>query len=402
MTPLAPAVVDETGSALFECKVVGQPTPTVHWYKGEKEIKPSKDRKLSYNPETGVATLELLKPTPDDEAIYKVKADNKFGKAECRANLVASKRVVTTQPLTMQAPVITKPIAAVAVKATEDVVLEAEFEGTPQPEIQWLRNGKEILPNEDYKIDVQENKTTLKINKKVKTKSGKYEVRAVNPKGEARSSGTVSIEKKTDQGTSPRFIQPLKPQYVAEGEVVIMEAVVEAVPLASFQWFINSTPITQSNELKIVTTENKSILLINEVSSKLAGTVTCRAENAIGSITSTATIGIIEDIQLEETTELEYPRFVHQLSPIRVMDGEKVTFSCVVVGKPIPKVEWFHDDIPMKEAKDVIISQDTEGVCSLTIQEAFPENAGEYTCYAANKVGEAICKSTLIVEGNSK
>ncbi|KRT83113.1 Immunoglobulin, partial [Oryctes borbonicus] len=100
----------------------------------------------------------------------------------------------------------------------------------------------------------------------------------------------------------------------------------------------------------------------------------------------------------EETTELEYPRFVKQLSPVRVMDGENVTFTCKVVGKPIPKTEWFHNNQPVREAKDVIVSQDTEGVCMLSISEVFPENAGEYTCQAVNKIGEAICKTSLIVE----
>ncbi|KAJ8952457.1 hypothetical protein NQ314_007533 [Rhamnusium bicolor] len=95
---------------------------------------------------------------------------------------------------------------------------------------------------------------------------------------------------------------------------------------------------------------------------------------------------------------MEYPRFVKRISPVRVMDGEKVTFSCVVTGKPIPKVEWYHNDVPVKEAKDVIIYQDTEGVCTLAISEVFPENAGEYSCRAVNRVGEAICKSSLIVE----
>lgn len=392
-------VVEETGTATFECVVTGKPTPTVKWYKGKEEIKPSVERKISFNPETGIATLQLLKPTPEDEVIFKVKADNKFGKAECRANLVMSKGVIVTQPVPMQAPIITRPIDAVASKAGEAVTLEAEFEGSEPFEVEWYRNGAKVVPNEHFKINVDKTKSTLKITKTTKSTTGKYEIKVVNPKGEARSSGTVTITKETE-GTSPRFIQPLKPQHVAVGEVVILEAVVEAFPIASFQWFQHSVPIQQSHEFKIVTKENRSILLINEVKPQYTGLFTCRAENAIGSVTSTATINVLEEVELEETTELEYPRFVKPLSPTRVMDGQTVTFTCVVVGKPIPKVQWFHNDVPIKEAKDITISQDTEGVCSLAILEAFPENAGEYTCIAENKVGEAVCKSTLIVEGN--
>lgn len=394
-------IVEETGTALFQCTVVGKPTPTVAWLKDNKEIKPNNLQKLSYQPETGIATLEILKPTPEDETVYRVTAINKFGKAECRANLVVSPKVVTKQSIVMQAPKITKPIEAKAAKSDEDIILEAEFEGTPMPDVEWYRNNNKIAPNEDYTVSKEKQRTTLKISHKAKHKAGKYEIRATNPKGEARSSGSVIIEEKETKGVPPRFIQPIHPQHVAVGEVVIVEAVVEAYPLASFQWYYQSTPISQSNEFKIVSKDNKSILLINEVSLEYAGPFTCRAENVMGSVTSTATLSVTEEIEFEETTELEYPRFVKPLSPTRVMDGQKVTFSCVVVGKPIPKVQWFHNNVPVNEARDVTISQDTEGVCCLAIAEAFPENAGEYSCYATNKVGEAVCKSTLIVEGKT-
>lgn len=70
-----------------------------------------------------------------------------------------------------------------------------------------------------------------------------------------------------------------------------------------------------------------------------------------------------------------------------------------VTGKPVPKITWFHKNAPIKEAKDVTIYQDSEGVCKLAISEVFPEDAGEYTCHAINKVGEAVCAASLIVEG---
>lgn len=70
-----------------------------------------------------------------------------------------------------------------------------------------------------------------------------------------------------------------------------------------------------------------------------------------------------------------------------------------VTGKPVPKITWYHKNAPIKEAKDVTVYQDSEGVCKLAISEVFPEDAGEYTCHASNKVGEAVCAASLIVEG---
>ncbi|CAH1113157.1 unnamed protein product [Psylliodes chrysocephalus] len=398
--PLQPKIVEEKETAKLECVVTGQPMPNILWFKEGKPIKSTPDHVLTFNPETGLATLEIIKPTPDDEKIYSVKAENKFGQAECRANLVISKTVSVSQPIVMHAPKITKPVQAVLVKPDEEIVLEAAFEGTPTPEITWLRNNTEIKPNNDYRIETKENTTKLIIKKKVnkKQKGGKYEVRAVNPRGEARSSGSVTVVEQTSEAQPPRFIEVIKPQKASLGDTVILEAVVEAIPEATFQWFLDSTPIVPSEARRVVTKGNKSVLLITEITPEFAGSITCRAENAVGSVTCTSTLSLVEDTEWEETREMEYPRFVKRLSPVRVMDGDKVEFTCVVTGKPVPKVQWYHNDVPVHEAKDVTIYQDTEGVCTLAISEVFPENAGEYTCMAVNRVGEAICKSSLIVE----
>lgn len=299
----------------------------------------------------------------------------------------------------MQAPKFTKPVNAVLAKRDEDITLEAEFVGSPTLQVEWFRNNKQITETKDYKIKTDNERSTLTISKKAKQKSGKYEIRISNAKGEAKSAGSVVVEEKDTTGVPPKFIKPIKPLNVSVGEVAIMEATVEAIPFASFQWYYQTMPITHSKEFKIVTGENKSVLFINEVTPELAGTFTCRAENSSGSVTATATLNVIEDVELEETKELEYPRFIKQPSPTRVMDGQKVTFECVVVGKPTPRIQWFHNDVPVEDAKDVVISQDSEGTCTLTITEAFPENSGEYICYASNTVGEAVCRSTLIVEG---
>lgn len=398
--PLKPQIIEETSNAILRCIVTGQPTPQIKWFKAKEEIVPSATKKLSYNLETGMATLEILEPTSVDETIYTIKATNKFGQAECRANLIVSKSVSVSQPTVMYAPKILNPLKSVAAKESEDIVLEANFEGTPKPTVSWLKNGQPIKPSKDYEVVVEESKTTLKIKKKnsKKQKEGKYEVRVVNPKGEARSSSTVVITEEVSEALPPHFIEPLKPQVVTTGEVVILESMVEAIPSATFEWFHESTPIVSSPEHRIVTENNKSTLLITEVKPEFGGLITCRAENAIGSVTCTASLNIIEETEWEDTKELEYPRFIKPTSPVRVMDGEKVTFTCVVTGKPIPKVEWYLNDSLVKEVKDVVISQDTQGVCTLTISEVFPENAGEYTCRAVNKIGEAICKSPLIVE----
>nr|CAD7423862.1 unnamed protein product [Timema monikensis] len=399
--PLKPQVVEGKQPALLQCVVVGQPMPTVKWFVDNKEVKPSKAKEITYTPETGLATLKILKPKEEDQAIYSVRADNTFGKAECRANLILREAVQVYKPEVLRAPKITRPLEAKIVHTGKPINLEAEFEGKPTPDVKWYRNGKEITPTSDIKIVVEENKTTLHIPKSRRENVGKYEVRAMNPVGEARTSGSVAVkepEAEREHVIPPRFIQPLRPQIVAEGEVVILETIVESFPTSSFQWFLHNIPITSSPELRVVTEDNRTMLLVSEITPEQAGNYTCRAENVGGSVTCTASVNSTPDTEWEEVVELESPMFIKKIANVRVMDGEQVLFTCKVTGKPTPKVTWFHKNEPVKEAKDVFIYQDTEGVCKLAISEVFPEDAGEYTCQAINRVGETICAASLVVE----
>lgn len=98
---------------------------------------------------------------------------------------------LVSKPTVMEAPKITKPLQALVVPKGSSVVLEVEFTGTPTPEVSWFRNGKEIVPTGDMTKQPGVTTLTLRdINKKV---TGKYEVRAMNPAGEARTSGSVGV-----------------------------------------------------------------------------------------------------------------------------------------------------------------------------------------------------------------
>lgn len=403
-TPLKPLMVEEHKPAILSCTVTGTPVPEIKWYRGEQEIKPKKGIEIAYNPETNEAKLTILEPTSTDVTIYRVRAINKFGRAECRANLLVSNAVNISKPEVLHAPRITKPVPALIAEKGEPLVLFAEFESTPQPEVKWFRNGVEITPLDNRVIKVYNNTTELKIPDITKKDSGKYEVRVKNLVGEARSSGSVTVQDHKavvdteDKPKAPRFIEALYPQTVNIGEVVIMEASVESYPTASFQWFHETTPLVSSAGIRIVTKDNRSVLLVKGIKPENAGIYTCRAENVVGSVTCTASVNILETTW-EEAPELISPSFVKRLSPVRVMDGESVDLTCIIKGKPTPKIQWFHDKKSIKEGKEITILQDSEGVCSLAISEVFPEDAGEYTCQAVNPAGETVCTTSVVVDG---
>lgn len=187
--PLKPQVVEHKKPALLQCTVVGTPTPVVRWFRGDDEIQPSRTTEIDFNPKTGLATMRLLKPQTEDETIYMVQASNRLGKAQCRSNLILEHAVRVSKPSIMRAPIITRALLVTFVRPGQPLTLEADFDGEPTPEVRWYRNGKELQPK-DTKIETKNKTTKLHI---PKPQGGKYEVRAENPAGEARTTGTVSV-----------------------------------------------------------------------------------------------------------------------------------------------------------------------------------------------------------------
>lgn len=84
------------------------------------------------------------------------------------------------------------------------------------------------------------------------------------------------------------------------------------------------------------------------------------------------------------------------MKPFIVREGETVVLSTHIVGNPIPTLDWFRNDKPIKN----IIPKRDEGVTSITIAQAKPSDAGIYSVEAKNEIGTAETRASLTVESN--
>ncbi|KAH8272397.1 hypothetical protein KR018_008161, partial [Drosophila ironensis] len=381
------------------CQVTGKPQPQVKWYRGIEEVIPNETVQMLYNEETGDVALEVINPTPNEAVVYSVQAQNQFGRAIGNANIMS--RVDEMPREILKAPTVT-PLNAVVVPTGGTLFFEAKYDGIPRPEIRWMRNGREIVENDEICVETTETTTTIRVINMTRKRTGKYEIWAKNKVGEAKSSGSVVVsdQKPEQQIKPPRFVKPIEPKLFGEHEVALIEVVVDSEPLSSFQWFVHNEPLKSSNEVRIVSQANKSTLLIEDFQRKFAGPFTCRAENVGGSVTSTATVNLLETLPQEETVEFESPRFIEELGKtVEVMDGESLLLNCQVTGKPTPKVEWYHNEEKITENKETTILQDVQGICQLQISEVFPENQGHYKCVASNKIGKSVTKTVVNIQG---
>lgn len=87
---LQPAVTKEGSVFQFECKVEGNPLPTVQWFKNNECIDNSPDYIITYN--NGEAVLKFEKISLEDKAEYTCKAHNELGTAQSTASLSVTRK----------------------------------------------------------------------------------------------------------------------------------------------------------------------------------------------------------------------------------------------------------------------------------------------------------------------
>ncbi|CAL9688202.1 unnamed protein product [Knipowitschia caucasica] len=108
-----------------------------------------------------------------------------------------------------------------------------------------------------------------------------------------------------------------------------------------------------------------------------------------------------DEVQHEDvpTGKCIAPLFDKKLKNFRAMEGVPVTFSCKLVGVPVPKVYWF------KDGKQVLRKnihyrkiREGDGTCALHMESVTSDDDGNYTIMAANPQGRISCSGHLIVQ----
>lgn len=408
MKPIQLAHSIEENKVTMSCQVHGIPTPTIKWLCRDEEIIANEATEFFYDENTGCASVILCEHMENVAAVYTVVVENEFGRAISQMENVhvhkTPVRRVQRRKL-RKAPRVT-PLNPQSICFNDTLILQSQYSGIPEPIVMWLKNGKqiELTENADEQLTIitENNVTRLQITDVDRKRAGKYEIVATNEVGEARASCSVMITKETDAADliAPQFIETLKPKTAMNGDCVILEAKIESFPLSSFQWFFKSQPLVTNDTIRIYSADNRSILRIESVTHEMDGIYTCRAENVAGSVTSSASIRLVEaETELDEQQKEAAPRFAQKLQPLQLMDGDSLKLTCRVIGYPIPQIQWLRNKHVLAEDKGIHIIQDTHGVCELHIPEIFVEDAGIYVCKANNKCGKATTKTNVIIEG---
>ncbi|RZC41074.1 I-set and/or Spectrin domain containing protein, partial [Asbolus verrucosus] len=336
----------------------------------------------------------------------------------------------------IEAPVFTSPLSNAVIQEGSRFTFMCQVTGSPVPVVTWFKDGISIQNNPDYQTTFDQGLCTLTIEETFAEDSAKYMCKAINAAGSAETSACLSVKETEpeEQLSPPTFVKLLEPGNAREGASFQFYCKVEGNPLPTVQWFKNYDCIDNSPDYVITYNNGEAILKFERVYLEDKAEYTCKASNQLGVAQSTANLAVTplepteapkfilplsnvmaragQKIKLEcevsglpppiltwshngkavkETRELKLP-----LTNVTVTEGGRVRLDCVIVGQPEPEVIWYHDDRPVKESPDFQLLFQGDR-CSLIIQEAFAEDAGQYKVVALNSAGEASSKCSLTV-----
>jgi len=288
---------------------------------------------------------------------------------------------------TCVAPTFTSRLSSTQVLEGEELLLQCEVSGDPDPEMVWLRNGEELAVNKNEAfISCRNGMARLRLRDVQTRHAGEYVCQASNDGGMVKCSSRVTVKAKPSY-KRPCFITPPKDVRGYEGDTLALETEVDGQPTPEIVWSLDGEEVADA-ECSYV--GNIAKLVLRNVTSSHSGQYMCSAINSEGEDSVACRIRV-------KTKKLELPPdFTAPLSDISVEENSAVCLRCMVTAIPEPSVKWMKDEKVLEAGSGVEITFQ-DGVAALTLEQATPQDGGIYTCLADNNEGESRTSCQVVV-----
>uniref|UniRef100_A0AAR2LIM7 Neural cell adhesion molecule 2 n=1 Tax=Pygocentrus nattereri TaxID=42514 RepID=A0AAR2LIM7_PYGNA len=352
------------------CDVISSPVPAVSWFYKNREITPERFSKkpLQVLPNNN---LQILKVAKEDEGVYRCEA-----RVEARGEIDFRDIVVVVNV----PPVLSVPKESFNATADyqESVTFTCITSGSPDPEVTWLRKGREIERSEQYVLSTLEGgKSTLTIKNIKQGDGGPYTCRASNKAGSKESEILLKV-----------FVQPhithLRNVTAVEGSAAMISCTAEGEPLPEISWRRASDGQTfshgdksQDGRVEVQGRHGKSMLTISGVRLSDWGRFDCEALSRIGGH------------QKSMFLDIEYaPKFQINHTIFYSWEGNPVNISCDVMSNPPATMLWRRDRFTISnEGTSNTRIHTAEGRSLLEVTPMSDRDFGRYNCTARNNIG---------------
>ena len=168
--------------------------------------------------------------------------------------------------------------------------IKVKGSGYPLPSATWYKGDNAIEKCRHYDITSKEYNHQLVIRSLTEDDDEEYTCELKNKHGQTQAIFSVIIEQAKSK---PKFIEKLQDQSATEGEELELVVKIESNPEANIEWRINDQIITENKQYEMLKDKDDTyILVIDTVKADEQGTVTCKAENELGSVSCKAKLQV--------------------------------------------------------------------------------------------------------------
>ncbi|RLV89744.1 hypothetical protein DV515_00014742 [Chloebia gouldiae] len=308
--------------------------------------------------------LRLGPAAPADAGTYRCLVTNRVGTAEAFAR-VAVRGGAGEGGDIAGGPLVVRVTPGSLVKGVGGT---AEFacsvSGDPHARVEWLKEGGELPPTHSVRDGV------LRMPELASGAQGVYVCQASAPGGQAEDRATLTVQ------ALPRALINIRTavQTVLAGTTVELECLGLGEPRPHVTWS------KVGGRIRPGVLVHAGTLTIEQVERADAGQYRCTATNAVGTVQS----HVILHVQAA-------PQIAGQPEVKEVSLGSAAVLPCLASGFPVPEITW------SKLEGELPAGARVQGNV-LTLPAVRPEDAGVYTCVAANHRGQQTAYYVLKVQ----
>ncbi|XP_029029600.1 roundabout homolog 4 isoform X2 [Betta splendens] len=278
------------------------------------------------------------------------------------------------------APRIVHHPSDVVVAAGHPAALSCRADGSPPPAVRWLRNGQRLQTDAPQPMVLSDGSLfflSVGGGRRGQSHEGVYACVASNGAGTATSrNASLSIAVLQED-----FIVQPSDVEVAEGETAVLKCGPPVGrPQPNIMWKKDGVPIDSTDRQY---TELSGKLIFAPAEKNHSGSYVCVASNTVG----------VRESRAARLSVLSKPVLVLKPEDVSATMGESAQFYCQATGDPPPAVVWSREQGPLPNGRYLVNPDQTLQIHYVTAQDA-----GKYTCTAANDVGVATASAQLQVE----
>jgi len=340
------------------------------WYKNGQPLKSSSRYKLLKQPGRDSLVIESVRQTDAGEYLCVVR--NELGECSSSAYVVIPDWQVSSKPTDTKE--VAAPLHLNTAEAIPTIVIGAE---NNQASIDG--NRFVMTPGKALKLTIKE--TGSKDN-------SQYKLVAASSAEDTR----ITSASEEEQDFPPEFISALDDIDILKGKQARFEVGIIGQPSPKVVWLKDGVQLRESAKVKFGLQNRVHSITVNNCDGNDIGCYECVAINSKGRISCQAMLSVDSDFgsadmyehaQRKKSVEGVSPKFHKTISDVCIREGEELRLQAIVDGTPFPTVEWYRENILLKQNDRIKLEMDERsGVCCLVIKPSKKEDIGEYECMA--------------------